>query len=486
MTRTGYLTLLMAASLTACAQPTPEQQIIDDAAAALGGADRILAVSTLTFEGEGTRYNLGQDVTPGASGETFTLTGYRRDLDVAGGRARTELTFQPNFAYFRGPDAIAQVAGIDGDVGYNVAANGDASRVNRAAAGDRRVELYHTPISALRAALDPMASVTNAREEGSESVVNVQTADGDAFTLVTDGTTHLPNRVMSMSDNTNLGDVTIATSFADYQDIDGLQLPTLVTTMVDDFTTEEIRVASQTVDGAVGDLAAPADAASAPEATAPPPASVNVDELADGVWHLTGQSHHSVVVEFSDHLMLIEAPQNDTRALAVIAQARELRSDKPVTQLVNTHHHFDHSGGVRAAISEGLTVITHEGNVDFFERIAARPHTIQPDALAMNPMSVTIEGVADERTITDGERTVTLYTVSGAHSETMLMAYLPEARILVEVDVYNPGPNAQSFSAEFFENVQARNLQIDRIVPLHAGVAPYSQFEEEAMAAAAR
>ena len=127
--------------------------------------------------------------------------------------------------------------------------------------------------------------------------------------------------------------------------------------MVDDFTTEEIRVASHTVDGAVGDLAAPADAASAPEATAPPPASVNVDELADGVWHLTGQSHHSVVVEFSDHLMLIEAPQNDTRALAVIAQARELRPDKPVTQLVNTHHHFDHSAACGQPFPKGSPLL---------------------------------------------------------------------------------------------------------------------------------
>ena len=212
---------------------------------------------------------------------------------------------------------------------------------------------------------------------------------------------------------------------------------------------------------------------------------MNVDELADGVWHLNGQSHHSVVVEFSDHLMLIEAPQNETRALAVIARARELRADKPLTQLVNTHHHFDHSGGVRAAISEGLTVITHEGNVDFFERMAARPHTIQPDALAMNPMPATIEGVTDMRVISDGTRTVNLYTVSGPHTETMLMAYLPQSRILVEVDVYNPGPNAQSFSAEFLKAVQARNIRIDRIAPLHAAVAPYAQFVKEAMAAAA-
>jgi hypothetical protein len=56
--------------------------------------------------------------------------------------------------------------------------------------------------------------------------------------------------------------------------------------------------------------------------------------VAKGIWWLAGQSHHSVLVEFSDHLMLIEAPQNDTRTLAVIAKARELVPGKPLTQIV--------------------------------------------------------------------------------------------------------------------------------------------------------
>ena len=126
MRRIAHVALFAVATLIGCSRPTPEQQIVNDAAAALGGRDRILAVRTLVIEGDGTQYNLGQDVVPNASGQTFAVTGYKRAIDVAGGRARTELTRTPNFTFFQGPAAQKQVNGIDGGVGYNVAPNGTA------------------------------------------------------------------------------------------------------------------------------------------------------------------------------------------------------------------------------------------------------------------------------------------------------------------------------------------------------------------------
>ena len=37
------------------------------------------------------------------------------------------------------------------------------------------------------------------------------------------------------------------------------------------------------------------------------------------------------------------------------------RAGKPLTELVVSHHHFDHTGGIRQAIAEGLTIIAHKG-----------------------------------------------------------------------------------------------------------------------------
>ena len=484
MKLTIWLTLLTAAALAACATVPPERQIIDDAAAALGGRDRILALKTLVLEGEGINGNLGQDMTPEATTQAFNVTAYRRAIDLAGSRARIEQTRTPNFTYFQGQAPQKQVVGIDGDVAYAVGANGNATRASNAVARDRRAELYHHPLTIVRAALDPATRLSNPRTAGSERVVDVTTAGGLTLTLAIDSATKLPTRVVSMTDNANLGDVAVETSFTGYQNVNGLQLPARLTTSSDKYRTADLRMTKQTVDGETGDLAAPAAAASAAPVAGPPPAKVTAEEVAKGVWFLAGQTHHSVLVEFSDHLTLIEAPQNEIRALAVIAKARELRSGKPLTQVVVTHHHFDHSGGLRAAVSEGLTVVTHTANVAFFQEAAGRAHTIAPDALAKNPKPLKMETFDDDLELKDGAMTVNLFHVAGSsHAGTMLMAYLPKERLLVEADVYSPAAATQPYAANLLENITKRNLRVDRILPIHGQIVPYSEFVKAVQAA---
>ena len=467
----------------ACTQATPEQEIINDAAAALGGRDKILAVKTLVLEGGGTNGNLGQDMSPDATGQAFNVTDYKRAMDAAGGRVRIEQTRTPNFTFFQGQQPQKQVLGVDGDVAYNVAPNGMATRAAEAVAKDRRAESYHHPIPIVRAALDPAAKLSNPRTQGNQSVVDIATANGLMFTLAIDSMTMLPTRVVSMTDNTNLGDVAIETSFADYQDVRGLKLPARLTTKTDKYQTAELRVTKQTVDGDAGDLAAPAAAASAP-APVPPPVMVTVQEVAPGIWWLAGGSHHSVLVEFADHMTLIEAPQNDARALAVIAKAREIKPDKPLTHVVNSHHHFDHSGGIRAAVSEGLTVITQKANAQFYQDAVARAHTIVPDALAKNPKPLKIEAVDQDMELKDATRTVNLYRIAGSpHATTLLMAYFPKERILVLADVYTPGGALAPYAPNLLDNITQRKLRVDRFVPLHGVIGPYSDFVKVAQAA---
>jgi glyoxylase-like metal-dependent hydrolase (beta-lactamase superfamily II) len=177
--------------------------------------------------------------------------------------------------------------------------------------------------------------------------------------------------------------------------------------------------------------------------------------------------------------MLIDAPQSEARTLAVIAKAKETVPNKPLQQLVTTHHHFDHTAGLRAAIAEGMDVITHTGNKEWVERMASRPHTIQPDTLSKQPTRVVVETVDDQREITDQMQTVQLFHIAGnPHSDTMLMAYIPRDRLLIEVDAFGAGSAVNPYAANLLENIQKRKLRVDRIVPLHGPIVKMAELEK--------
>ena len=265
-----------------------------------------------------------------------------------------------------------------------------------------------------------------------------------------------------------------------------LTLPRRITARVDEWPTWDLRVGID-VNQDLGDLSAPEAARSAAEPEFQ--ANVQVVEVADGVWHLTGQSHHSVLVEFDEFLALIEAPMPEARTLAVIEQARQLQPDKPLQYLINTHHHFDHSGGVRAAVSEGLTIVTHEINREFFEDLVASPRTIQPDALARNPEALNLELVtADEvYELTDGRRTMHVVRIfQDEHCADMLMVHLPRERLLIEADVFSPGSPIAPFAPNLLKNVNDLEWEVDRIVPLHGDVVELAALEEVVAAEAKR
>ena len=451
-----------------------QPQIINDAAAAMGGRDRILAVKTLVIEGEGMNGNLGQDMTPEASGQQFLLSGYKRSIDLAGNRMRIEQTRTPNFEYFQGRQPQKQVLGLDGEVGYNIAPNGTASRIAPAATRDRRFEYYHHPLTIIRAALEPKAKISNARTPA--GAVDVELPGGARVTVGFDAATKLPAWASSVSDNAVLGDVVIQTTFADYRDVNGIRLPARVTTKTDTLTTTDIRVSKQALDADAGDLASP----QLPPPAAAPPVNVVAEEVAPGIWLLAGQSHHSVLVEFSDHLMLIEAPQSEARTLGVIAKARELRPGKPLTKLVMTHHHFDHSGGVRAAISEGLEVIAHKTAAAFVQEIAKRPHTVVPDALAKKPGTARVTPIGDHLVLQDAAMTVQVHPIAGSpHADSLVMAYFPREKVLVQADVF-PNTAAPSYAANLLDNIKKRNLQVDRIVGIHGTIQPFTALEQAA------
>lgn len=464
------------------AQPVePAQRVLDATVAAVGGRDAIMAVRTLVLEGAGRGFYLGQGQRPDNGTLPYRITELRRAVDLVHGRWRQRQTVTPEWAA-QSPGRSTETTALDGAIGFDLEDGAAATRSSDAVGRDRRTELRQSLLGVLQLALAPGARATNLRSVGANEVIDVHAPDGQVLTLTTDGSSRLPVSVASMTHEDTLGDVTVETEFAGYQRTAGLMLPTQLTSKLEHQVIVAIQVSSA-VNAPVGDLTAPAQVKAAHE---PPHAPiVTTEELAPGVWRLAGGSHNSVVIERTDHLLLIEAPWDEARTLAVLAAARALRPAKPVTHVVCTHHHWDHAGGIRAAVSEGLTVIAHERNRGFLENLVARPRTIAPDALARRPRALQIETVTGQRTLDDAAHPVQLYAIENTHADTMLIAYLPRERLLIEADFYTPAPAnspplANPHSNTLLQFVEANRLRVDRVVPLHRDVVPFSVLVEAA------
>jgi glyoxylase-like metal-dependent hydrolase (beta-lactamase superfamily II) len=462
---------------------TPELQLVEDAAEAMGSLRAVSETTTLVNEGQGRTHRIGQNKSPSSESPYYEINNYRMQIDFANNRWQLRQDRTTTFLTGSPLYGVRQIYGLDGDVAYDE----QGERVVRATeqvTADRWAEMYHNPIGIVLLALDETSTVTNLREEAGQRVVDIVASNGTQFTLFVDGETGLPSKVMSSTYHPNLGDVAIETFFEDYRETGGLggfqarlTLPSSYTTNIDRFPLSEYRVTANP-NAQIDDLTASTEVRSAGPAMAV--ATVEVEEIAGGVWYLGGQSHHSVLVEFDEYLALIEAPQSEARTLAVIARARELQPEKPLQYVVNTHHHFDHSAGIRAAVSEGLTVITHEVNRSFFEELVARKHSIMPDVLTRNPQPLTVVTVTGNEPyeLTDGSRTLLMYRiVADAHSDGILMAYLPRERILIEADAFSPTSTEAPFAEVLLKNIEDRELRVNTILPLHGGVSGMEDLE---------
>lgn len=463
--------------LAACSEaPVPEEQsFLEATAAAVGGAEQISAITALKIEGSGRMLNIGQDDTPESMTRFFELSDVTLLFDLANLRSRTTRTRTPQFPYFLGQNPVTQVFGLADGVAYTVSPVGGVRQDPDSTRWERESVFHHHPIPLLRAALLGNAKISNVRDEGEHRLADFTLASGKRFTLGVDPTSGLPAFVRSTDHHPYLRDTVRETRFADYEPVGELSLPTAISESLEEFTVIELEVAAQEIDPALDDLTTPAGATAA----ARPEIEFDVEEVDEGVWLLSFRGYNTVVIEFADHLMLVEAP-NEEHTLAAIAAAREILPGKPVTQVVSSHYHFDHSAGIRTAVAEGLTILTHAANETFYRRMAAQPSTIVPDALARNPKGIDIEVFEDTTAYEDDYMRVELYHLEGSpHMDALLMAYLPKQGLVIQGDAFTPGSRSPQTSApNLLETIERYQLEVTRIVPLHNGVVELSVLQD--------
>jgi glyoxylase-like metal-dependent hydrolase (beta-lactamase superfamily II) len=457
--------------------------VVTRAAEALGGADRIRSLRTIRLRGYG--HDAYQDggslitTEPTAPEKMNIITAYERVIDLANGRTRVRAKQSRAFVF--AAQAMMEGRpidqGLDGTVAFDVAAGGAARRLSSEVATRRRMELLANPLVAVRAALASGSRVANRRAEGPATLVDVTTAAGEPFTLAVTNATGLPLWVRWVGPHENLGDLTYRAEFSAYEPVDGVLVPMSFNTVSDFKNNVQLRlhVDRYVLDGDVGDLAAPAAVRAAAEPV--PTYTVDASAVAPGVWLLSGNGGaNSVLLEFEDHLSLFEVPTSRAWTAALIEKARSTVPGKPVTEAIISHHHFDHTGGLRTAIAEGLTIVTQTGNVAWFEDLARRRVEAFPDALSRSPRQIETRAVDDHLRLADSKLTVDVYrVVSNNHMAHALLAYVPEHRLLIQGDLFDMNWEVYFWGNTYDDNLAYRKLDVERDVPIHGRVLPLAE-----------
>jgi len=491
------LTVVVALTVYAAAQQQTQAgvRLIAGAAEALGGRERILAVKTIVLEGYGeTAYmNGGGNISasPDAPQKWVRIPEYQKTVDLEHRRMRVRQRNHQNFVFASAAGYLGaanpNTVYLDGQIAYNVGANGRGVRANDAAGRARRLEMLNNPVVIVRIALDPATKLSNVRSQGNVQLVDIVTAWEDRLTLAIDTASRLPAWISWMQRDENLGDVTLRTAYTGYLPVKGIRLPMGYNTTMDfrNVTANKIYVDKYAVDEPIDDLAAPADVRAAPAPAPPAPPVPQVTPVAKGVWLLHaagggGGGANSILFEFADHLTMFEAPSSQVWAKALMERARATVPGKPLTEVIISHHHFDHTGGIRQAMAEGLTLIAHKGTEGLFREIAARKGTIGPDAIGTNLKPLKFKGVDEEMVLKDTAMEVHVYhAVSQSHMAEGVFAYVPRDKLLVQGDFFDVGWEIYWWQNTYLDNIRHWKLQVDTDVPVHGRVLPLTQVLQD-------
>ena len=469
------LGLLVALDSGACA--TQEPGTLQAAAAALGASE----LKSIEYKGTGKWFQFGQAPNPTLPWPEFNVTSFTASVNYDAPAARVQMeriqVVEPNRAR---PAPVQQrpVQIVSGTHAWAMApppgaapGTAPAPQPQPAAVEERTMEIWTTPHGFLKA-----AAANNATSQPSNGGSEITfTMAGNHKYVGRINAQNQVERVQTWIDNPVLGDTPVEIAYSDYRDFNGVQFPARIVRSQGGYPVLDITVSAVTKDPAV-DLPVPDQVRS----YTLPPVTVTAEKLAEGVYYIRGGSHHSVAIDQRDHIVVVEGPQDEARSTAVIAKVKETIPNKPIKYLVNTHVHFDHSGGVRTYVAEGATIVTHEMNKPYYEKAWAAPRTLNPDRMAQANKTATFETYSDKHVLTDGKRSIEVYPIAGnGHNDAFALVYLPAEKILMEVDAWaplaanTPPPSPPSpFAVNLYENIQRLKLNVRQIAALHGpGVA---------------
>ena len=462
----------------ACALMTPanvstQSSPLDAAAATMGTS----SLRSLQYTATGQSFVLGQPPTASEPWPVRPVKSYQVNLDYGSNSMRVEQVLTMPTPQPRGGGAPfvgeqRQVQFVRGAFAWNevppaAGAQTPGVQPQPAAAAERLLWMWAaSPQGPIKAA------ASNARVRTVANGTEVTFTVGGRYPVVAlINKMNQVERVQQTLPNDVLGDMAVVTTYSGYRNFGGIQFPSRIVQTQGGHPTLDLTITAVQPNLFL-DITVP-DQVRNP--AAPPAVTATSQKVADGLFWITGGSHHSLAADMGDHIVVVEGPQNEARSEAVIAEVKKVIPDKPIRFVVNTHVHFDHSGGLRTFVDEGATVVTHQANVAYYEKAWATPRNLVSDRLAKSARKAVFQAVADRAELKGtNNRVIELHLLRGnPHNEQMLVAWLPAEKVLFQSDMINPpAPNAQvppptPTITNFAENLRRLKIEPEQIVGGH-------------------
>jgi glyoxylase-like metal-dependent hydrolase (beta-lactamase superfamily II) len=355
------------------------------------------------------------------------------------------------------------------------------------------LEFYITPWGFLKGAAENDATVSRRKVDGKSYTVltwspKVKAPSGKNYVI--NGYVNQQNivdRVETWLDENVMGDMHVLATYTGWKDFGGVMAPSKIVQTRGGWPFFEVDVTAAKANppDVAALVPAPAGPGRGPAGGGPPAAApaftVTSEKLGDGLYRLTtgAGSYDSVIVEFRDYIMMLEAGQPQARALAYVTETKKLIPNKPIRYVMNTHPHSDHTGGLPVLVAEGATIITQKNNEEFLSKALNTPRTLLNDPLARNPKKARFETVLEKRVYSDGTRTVEMYHVYPApHSNGLIIAYIPREKVLFQGDfTVTPGEPANDHVKALVPVLERLNLDFNRYINVHASAAPQTRAD---------